>query len=116
VNCEVDEQEQKNRGTSPTLKEPETKVWVAEIIQIRGTLIRVNWYYSPDDLHGGRRPYHGKYEIVRSTSEDIISADSVAGLSEVVHWDENNDIQRCLNVLFWRQTCDGNGKKLSVIP
>ena len=116
VNCQVDEKEPKSGGSPPTLKEEETKFCVAEIVQIRGTLIRVVWYYSPDDLHGRRRPYHGKYEIVRSTWEDIIPVEAVAGLLEVVHWDENDDIQRCLDVLFWRQTCDGNGMKLDIIP
>ena len=120
MNCQVDEQEQKDEGSSSTLKEQDTKVWTARIVQIRGVRdeiwIRVEWYYSPEDLQGGRRTYHGKYEIVRSTLEDVISAEAVAGLAEVVHWNENDDGQQCLNVLFWRQTCDPNGNKLSVIP
>ena len=122
MNCQVDEQERKDGGSLPTLNEQDSKIWVgvARIVQIRrgskNIWIRVAWYYSPDDLTDGRQPYHGKYEIIRSTLEDIISAEAVADPCQVVHWDEYDDKQRCLDVLFWRQTWNPKSKKLSVIP
>ena len=114
MNCQVDEQERKDGGRLPTLKEQDTNLWVARIVQIRrgskNIWIRVAWYYSPDDLTDGRQPYHGKYEIIRSTLEDIISAEAVADPCQVVHWDEYDDKQRCLDVLL---TTDLESKKQS---
>lgn len=105
MNCQPDKSEQEAECNIPTSKEQDTKVWVAQIVEIpkaeKEVWIRVEWYYSPDDLQGGRQAYHGKYEIVRSTLQDVIPVDAVLGLSEVIHWDENHDTQRCLDALFW---------------
>jgi len=95
--------------------ETEVRAEVARILEIRDTLIRVLWYYSPEELPKGRQPYHGQYEVIKSSGQDIISIDAILGSCEVIHWDEWDDTQKCLNVRFWRQILDVKFGKLNVI-
>jgi hypothetical protein len=116
VNCQMDELDGNDGDIA--MKEDAAKFSVARIIEIRGVSqddiwIRVAWYYRADELPGGPKPYHGKYEVVRTILEDIISIETVAGSCTVIQWDENDDSQRCLDVLFWRQTL--MGRNLSVM-
>lgn len=69
--------------------------------------VKVFWLYWPDELPGGRQPYHGTRELVLSNHVDIIEAQSISSHAEVSFWDENDDSNK--NVLqerYWRQTLD----------
>ena len=78
--------------------------------------VRIEWFYRPDELPGGRQPYHGKREVIKSPVQDIISAHTVAGHADVTHWEEMDDTKDAEGIdgLFWRQTFDPFTKKLSV--
>lgn len=49
------------------------------------------WLNRPEDLDTGRKPYHGKNELIPTNQMDVIDAFSVNGSVEVVHWDELDD-------------------------
>lgn len=44
-----------------------------------GTLVRLRWYYRPEEVSGGRRPFHGRKELMFSDHEDVVEADTVDG-------------------------------------
>jgi len=97
--------------------------WVAWILEIRGgngehIYVRVYWMYRPEDLPGGRQPYHGWNELVASNDMAIISAATIDGKADVKHWVEKPDEDQRLRLdeLYWRQTLDvSGGNILSVI-
>lgn len=106
--------------TDSSCKEIDTTFWVATVLEIRASsqhyvLVRIEWFYRPDCLPGGRQPYHGTREIIKSTREGIINAHSVAGPVEVIHWDEHDrrDVSGT-DGLFWRQTFNHSTGALSV--
>ena len=86
--------------------------WVGLISEFRAesqekVYVKVFWLYWPDELPGGRQPYHGKRELILSNHVDIIEAQTIATHAEVSFWDENDDSNK--NVLqerYWRQTLD----------
>lgn len=45
----------------------------------RATLVRVRWYYRPEEVSGGRRPFHGRKELMFSDHEDLVDADTIDG-------------------------------------
>lgn len=53
--------------------------------------LRVSWLNRPEDLDLGRKPYHGKNELIPSNQMDIIDAMATNGLLKVYHWDEEDD-------------------------
>ena len=59
--------------------------------------IRVVWLNRPEDLDSGRKPYHGKNELIPTNQMDIIDAFSVNGSLDVVHWNENDDESEMAN-------------------
>lgn len=69
--------------------------------------------YRPEDLTGGRRPYHGKNELIASNHMAVIDAHSVECSVDVYHWKDNSNNQfDPEEELYWRQTLDvTNGKK-----
>jgi hypothetical protein len=125
----VNSQEPEDDGTkeeddvpAKTIDETDKSLWVAEVIEVRAqsawnVWVRVRWFYRPEELPGGRQPYHGRREIVKSSVEDVISAHSVAGHADVTHWEEMDDSMDAdgIDGLFWRQTFDPVGNILSVI-
>lgn len=81
--------------------------------------LRVDWMYRPEDLPGGRRPYHGQNELIASNEMQILDATSVEGKANVKQWVEQDDKNETLDAdqLFWRQTLECSkprAKKLSV--
>lgn len=69
--------------------------------------VKVFWLYWPDELPGGRQPYHGKRELILSNHVDIIEAQTIATHAEVSFWDENDDSNKnILQERYWRQTLD----------
>lgn len=66
------------------------------------------WLYRPEDLPGGRRPYHSESELIASNDMCIIDAFTVNGAASVVHWDEqpNRDQTLAPDQIFWRQSLD----------
>lgn len=104
-----------------TIDETDNTLWVASVAEVRAenpwnVWVRIEWFYRPDELPGGRLPYHGKREIIKSNVQDIISAHTVAGHADVTHWNEMDDSQDAdgIDGLFWRQTFDPYAGKLSV--
>lgn len=72
-------------------KEP----FIAEIVKIEAlqddhlnVMLTVKWFYRPEEIHGGRRDYHGKDELLRSDHTDRIHVDSVNGPCRVVSLEE----------------------------
>ena len=88
----------------------DNKFWVARVLEIRAVdeahvYLRVYWLYWPEELPGGRQPYHGYKELVASNHMEIIDAMTVSGRANVKHWlelDEDEDLPD----LFWRQKFD----------
>lgn len=99
----------------------EKSYWVARVLEIaaidaRHVYLRVFWAYWPDELPGGRRPYHGANELVVSNHMDIVDAHAVAGRAQVMHWRELDDDDNDENPpgLFWRQKYTFQNEALSV--
>jgi hypothetical protein len=96
-------------------------LWVAFIVDIRAhnpwdVWVLVEWFYRPDELPGGREPYHGKREVIKSQVKGFISAHTIAGHAELSQWIETDDEQDAggIDGLFWRQILDDQTGKLSV--
>ncbi|CUS10541.1 unnamed protein product [Tuber aestivum] len=86
------------------------KFWVARVLEIRAideshVYLRVYWLYWPEELPGGRQPYHGAKEIIASNHMEIIDAMTVSGRATVKHWMELDE-EEDLPDLFWRQKFD----------
>lgn len=126
----VNSQEQPEEGVkdeddslAKTIVDTDDTLWVASVVEIRAqnawnVWVRIEWFYRPDELPGGRQSYHGKKEVIKSPVQDIISAHTVAGHADVTHWEEMDDSQDAdgIDGLFWRQTFDPSTGKLSVLP
>jgi hypothetical protein len=89
--------------------------WLAKVLEVRAgdsshVYLRVFWAYRPEDLPGGRQPYHGSSELIVSNHCDIIDACTVESAATVVHWDDDPDKMTSLasDQLFWRQSFDVN--------
>ncbi|KAF2679294.1 hypothetical protein K458DRAFT_117615 [Lentithecium fluviatile CBS 122367] len=98
--------------------------WVAKVLEIRAAptrgepgpehakpehiYLRVCWYYRPEDLDGGRQPYHGDLELIASNDMAIINIETVDDKADVIHWQDDDDQSEELDDdrLFWRQTLD----------
>ncbi|RYN85230.1 hypothetical protein AA0119_g13273 [Alternaria tenuissima] len=86
--------------------------WLAKILEARAenasrVYLRVYWVYRPEDLPGGRQPYHGGGELIVSNHMDIIEADTLDAVADVVHW--NDDLESMAlpaSQLFYRQGYD----------
>lgn len=98
--------------------------WLAKVLEVRAmdpahVYLRVFWMYRPEDLPGGRRPYHGQNEVIASNDMQIIDATCVEAKASVRRWQEQDDKNELLDgdELFWRQTLDIlKNKRLSVSP
>ncbi|KAF2013523.1 hypothetical protein BU24DRAFT_493985 [Aaosphaeria arxii CBS 175.79] len=100
--------------------------WIAKVVEIRAggerhVYIRILWMYSPDEIHGGRRPYHARYELLASNHMDVIHGNTVEGRISVVHWNETAERNDVLGYdqFFYRQTYDFTApapKRLSQLP
>ena len=98
--------------------------WKAKVLEVRAldeehVYIRVAWLNRPEDLESGRKPYHGKHELIPTNQMDIIDALSVNGSFQVIKWDESaEDDESSMpaeDQYFWRQTYDvANTKTFSV--
>lgn len=87
--------------------------WKAKVLEVRAldsehVYIRVSWLNRPEDLEGGRKPYHGRNELVPTNQMDVIDAMAVNGSLEVTHWDDKEDDSAMMNdeQYYWRQTYD----------
>jgi hypothetical protein len=87
--------------------------WVAKILECRASdsehvFVMVRWMYRPEDLPGGRQPYHGDSELIASNHLDIIEGLSIEDHADVIYWgdDPNRSHWPGQNQLFWRQTLD----------
>jgi len=110
--------------------------WVARILDLRAkspshVYARLYWLYWPDDLpnsrsksepkYSGRRPYHGKDELIASNLMDVIDVTAFAGKASVQQWieeDDNDPVQTAefgSPELYWRQTFDHRTCQLSEV-
>jgi len=104
--------------------------WVARILEFRAksasqVYARSYWLYWPDDLpncqnkneskSSGRRPYHGKHELIASNHMDVIDVTTFAGKASVRHWVEEDDNDPAQSDLYWRQTFDHRSGQLSEV-
>lgn len=87
--------------------------WKAKVLEVRAldsehVYIRVAWLNRPEDLESGRKPYHGKNELIPTNHMDVVDAMAVNGSLEVEHWDDKEDDSAMMNdeQFFWRQTFD----------
>ncbi|KIW48219.1 uncharacterized protein PV06_00830 [Exophiala oligosperma] len=86
--------------------------WVGLIAEFRAgnteqVYVRVFWFYWPEELPMGRKPYHGKNELVLSNHVDLVEAQTISSLVEISHWNENDDSNKKLLLeRYWRQTYD----------
>ena len=79
--------------------------WKAKVLEVRAldsehVYIRVAWLNRPEDLDGGRKPYHGKNELIPTNQMDIIDAMAVNGSVDVFHWDEKDDDSELMTEVF----------------
>ena len=96
--------------------------WKAKVLEVRAldsehVYIRVAWLNRPEDLDAGRKPYHGKNELIPTNQMDVIDAMAVNGSLDVYHWDEKDDESALAgeDQYFWRQTFDfANTRTFSV--
>lgn len=86
------------------------KQWKALVLEVRAldenhVYLRVTWLENPEDLPGGRKHYHGKYELVPSNDMSIVDAMTVNGGIKVRHWDDADDTSKvpAEDEFFWRQ-------------
>jgi hypothetical protein len=114
--------EEDDEAPQKTIDDTDKTLWVANVVEVRAqnawnVWVRIEWFYRPDELPGGRQPYHGKREVIKSSVQDIISAHTVAGHADVTHWEEMDDAKDSdgIDGLFWRQTFDPYEGKLSVL-
>ncbi|KAJ3495911.1 hypothetical protein NLG97_g3047 [Lecanicillium saksenae] len=94
-------------------------IWVAKILEIKAVdehqvYARVCWMYSPNELPGGRRPYHGTNEVIASNHLDVINVLSIVGHAKVSHWIEADD-DEVIDGLYWRQAFDCRTTQLSPV-
>ncbi|KAL9606057.1 MAG: hypothetical protein Q9179_000790, partial [Wetmoreana sp. 5 TL-2023] len=82
---------------------------VARILEIRArdsqnVYIRVYWLYRPEDIPGGRQPYHGEHELVATNHMEIVDTLRVIRPAQVDHLeDEKLWFQTPKEGLYWRQ-------------
>jgi hypothetical protein len=106
--------------------------WIARVLQVRAkdnshVYALVAWMYWPDELpkprkpspdqvdkSGGKRTYHGTYELVASNYLEVLDVLSFAGKADVQQWDEDKDGDQIRSQLYWRQTFSRETHALSV--
>ncbi|CAL8575206.1 hypothetical protein XPA_001145 [Xanthoria parietina] len=84
----------------------------ARIIEIRAhdtknVYIRLYWLYTPDQLRGGRQPYHGKDELIVTSHMEIVDAARVIEPITVVALKEQEESWQGPTPAkqnYWRQT------------
>ena len=70
--------------------------WKAKVLEVRAldsehVYVRVAWLNRPEDLDTGRKPYHGRNELIPTNQIDIIDAMTVNGKLPVYDWNEEDD-------------------------
>ncbi|KAF2281295.1 uncharacterized protein EI97DRAFT_454500 [Westerdykella ornata] len=92
--------------------------WIGKVLEIRAgdashVYVRIYWMYRPEDLPGGRKPYHGTNELIASNDMAVIEAQTIECSVDVYHWEDNaNNNFDPEKELYWRQTLDvTDGKK-----
>ena len=69
--------------------------FIGEIVKIeanpddsQNTTLTLKWFYRPEEIHGGRRDYQRKYELLRSDHTDQIRVKSVRGPCKIVSFED----------------------------
>ena len=77
--------------------------FIGEIVKIEGnpddsqnTMVTLKWFYRPEEIHGGRRDYQGKDELLRSDHTDQIRVNSVSGPCKIVSFEAIGSSPRTL--------------------
>lgn len=92
-------------------------IWVAHVLDIRTFIgqfwLHVIWMYRPEELPSGRQPHHGKWELIASTHEGIISSESIISAAKVTRFNEGGG-ELPLEQWYWRQLYNASTRRLSV--
>ncbi|KAL8938301.1 MAG: hypothetical protein Q9216_003963 [Gyalolechia sp. 2 TL-2023] len=96
---------------------------VGRIIEIRAAdpqnvYARVFWVLRPEDVPGGRQPYHGEDELISSNLMEIVDALTFKKPVRVVHWMQDDGTPRRApeEGFYWRQKWDWIAEKLVPFP
>ncbi|KAL9006175.1 MAG: hypothetical protein Q9188_001054 [Gyalolechia gomerana] len=96
---------------------------VARILEIRArdpqnVYARVYWVHRPEDIPGGRQPWHGENELIASNHMEIVDALTFVKRVNVVHWVEEDRIQAPAPAegMYWRQMYDFLAGEVSPLP
>jgi hypothetical protein len=102
-------------------------VWPPTLLKAQPLIIyEVAWMYWPEELPppvtnakdlfskttGGKRTYHGNFELIASNYMEVLDVLSFAGKADVHHWLEEDD--NLSSKLYWRQTFCRGTQALSV--
>lgn len=99
--------------------------WVAKVLECRAfdeehVFLRVLWLYRPEDLPGGRKPWHGWNEVFPSNHMQIIDAMTVTGLAGgLTRWNEKDSrtlLAQEDEGLVWRQTAKIQTQAGRIVP
>ncbi|KAI4171464.1 MAG: hypothetical protein LQ343_004202 [Gyalolechia ehrenbergii] len=96
---------------------------VARILEIRArdpqnVYARVYWVHRPEDIPGGRQPWHGENELIASNHMEIVDALTFVKRVDVVHWVEEDRIQAPAPAegMYWRQEYNFLAGEVSPLP
>src|SRR5271168_5241059 len=62
-----DTTKEEDEAAAKTIDDTDNTLWVANVVEVRAqnawnVWVRIEWFYRPDELPGGRQPYHGRRE------------------------------------------------------
>ncbi|KAL8842545.1 MAG: hypothetical protein Q9170_000499 [Blastenia crenularia] len=82
---------------------------IARILEIRAfdpqnVYVRVYWLYRPEEVSGGRKPYHGSNEMIATNHMEIVDALRVLKSVDVQHLKEEDQVELPKEGIYWRQT------------
>ena len=100
--------------------DPDTHVpCTARILEIRAlnpqnVYVRVYWLYRPEEIPGGRQPYHGRRELIASNHMEIVDALRCIKPVDVLHWLDDVESEVPKAGMYWRQSYNTMTGEISV--
>lgn len=90
-------------------REDSEREWIGRVMEVRAgdpqhVYVRILWFCHPEDVPGGRQPWHGQRELIASNWMEIVDALTVDGRAEVVPYSEEEELPD--SQFYWRQTMD----------
>ncbi|KXS11627.1 hypothetical protein M427DRAFT_60487 [Gonapodya prolifera JEL478] len=118
----LDNQEYKI-GENLSILSTETEPYYGELLRIqamkndrRNVYLTMRWFYRPHEIIGGRRPYHGENELLKSVDHtDRIHVASVIGPCHIVNLVPGAEKE--ITGFYWREEYTAvKGKILTELP